>query len=171
MSIIEKFYEIFPDNVVFKILSFRPHENAILIKKDIEEIGYKYANLYSTLFEYNRLLHRGRRKAIQRRDDIDKKIKLALNEKRELVSKFLKQQMRCDETCVCRKLLSSNLDICEKETGDCFHYKEIKNIENNMRKWDVIIKEYEIERISINKNVDSFLNLKIEDVYDLSHIV
>jgi len=183
MSIVDKFYEILPDHIVFKILNFKPHNNALLIKEDIEDIGHKYKDYYSQLFVYNRLLHKGRRKAIQRKNELDKKIKLAHLERQELISIILEQQMLCHDSYFCKSLTFSNtLDNCYDDddfdilkysnyTFKCPHYENIKNIENNKRKCEIKIKDYEIEKISVDKNMNMFLNMKIEDVYEISDIV
>jgi hypothetical protein len=47
----------------------------------------------------------------------------------------------------------------------------IRKRENNKRKCEIKIKDYEIEKISVDKNMNMFLNMKIEDVYEISDIV
>ena len=180
MSIIDKFYEVFPEHIVFKILSFKPHDTALLIKDDIEDIGYKYIDLYSRLFEYNRLIYRGRKKAIERKVEMDEKLKLLYIERRELVNKILRQQVLCQESCSCRTLLNEHLNSCYycddilqycEDAINCTHYEEIKKIQNNIRNCNNKIEDYETEKISIDNNVTIFLNMKIEDVYEIGDIL
>ena len=180
MSLIDKFYEVFPEHMVLKILSFKPHDTALLIKDDIEDIGYKYADMYSRLFEYNRLIYKGRKKAMQRKYEMDEKLKLAYIERRELVNKILRQQMLCRESSSCRTLLSKHLNTCDccddilqycDDAINCSHYEEIKKIQNNTRNCNFKIKDFEIESVAVNNNVTIFLNMKIEDVYNISDIM
>lgn len=181
MSIIDKFYDIFPVNIVFKILKYKPHDNAILIKQDLEDIGYQYVDAYPRLFEYNRIIHAAKKKAIKRKNELEKNIKLAYDERRDFINKIMTEKRLCDECYSCITLLNNHLYICDNDCDDilqycddavkCFHYDSIQDYEKLIKKCDIKIKDYNRDYISAKMQVEIYLNMKISDVYELSNIV
>ena len=173
MSIVDKFYEIFPKDIVLKILKWKPHDTALLIKEDLKEIGCKNLDLYSRLFEYNRLLHRLRTKNIKIKNELDEKIKSVYIDRAVLLNKIKTQQMVCQSSSSCRTLLTKHLNICDDcdniiqycaDAINCRHADNVKNAQNSIRKCDVIIKQYTIERLEIIKKIDVFKDVNIHNL-------
>jgi len=137
MSLIDKFYKVFPDNIVFQILTYKPHDCALLIKKDLEE---NYKNIKYLEFCYTKTFtHFRQNKKLEKIYIIEKqKLKDYINFAKPKIS--YKRNIIQDIDMECGYIYS-----CKKNERNerCLHWNSINQLKEQIKKYEIEIKKLE----------------------------
>lgn len=160
MSLIDHFYNIFPENIVFQILTYKAHPCAVLIKKDLQELRKKIGGFrdiapkYHKYFKFNRNIYILKRKADIRRHkmlDYIRQVEPLLEKLRNKIDNNI-----CNMD-ICGKLLHEHLNVCtngcdyynvssycgdSEDNGRCCHYNNIKTYKNYIHHYESEIVTY-----------------------------
>ena len=160
MSLIEYFYNIFPLDVVFQILTYKPHPCAELIKKDVCLLeknlkNLQYAEGFMCLRKIEKLIKK-KEKFEEKKDKNMKKLKDSINDVSVCRS-------ACENSDSCRQLSNEQLILCEKSGNYCkrMHYCDYVipcNHSENIEKYERFIKKYcddNLEYFMIRHKIDT----------------